>query len=308
MPRTREYESVSLDKEGMFEHGGYRHKETTELRDIFYNRFKNQVGLLLESKRPKTFHTNKGRLNPRRAYRYKFSDNIFHQKQNINAADTTIVMLIDGSGSMDCHVDIFGKGVSRLQACNAVVSAFTKATDKVLGNEVKVEVFLKSNAGCKGKGITGTDNGAFVTLTRLFTNTQNRELNHDKLLDLQCTSPVAVDGNNQGSYTAEYSVLPALLKWMSKNITTKNVVVFNLTDGEAYASLGSKDFSFSDKENKQMRIKYLRNLNNATLSIGGRRSLDWMKDIYGTNVIDSDDDGFHTEMFQTFMRFIGEAI
>ena len=95
---------------------------------------------------------------------------------------------------------------------------------------------------------------------------------------------------------------------MSKNITTKNVVVFNLTDGEAYATIGNEDYSFSDVENKQMRIKYLRNLPNATLAIGGRRSLDWMKDIYGTNVIDSDDDGFHTEMFRTFMRFIGEAI
>ena len=48
MPRTKEYESVSLDKEGMFEHGGYKNIATTELRDKIYNRFKNQVSLLIE--------------------------------------------------------------------------------------------------------------------------------------------------------------------------------------------------------------------------------------------------------------------
>tara|TARA_R110000765_G_scaffold24583_2_gene61475 strand:+ start:4655 stop:5572 length:918 start_codon:yes stop_codon:yes gene_type:complete len=304
---SNEERTVSLSKEGIFGLEDYHVKDTIELRNIFYNRFKNQVSLLLESKRPKSFHTDKGRLDPRRVYRHQFSDNIFIRKDTTAKGDTTIVMLIDGSGSMDCGVDMFDKRVTRLAVCNAVVSAFAKAVNDVLGNEIKVEVFLKSAPPHKGKAITGTDNGSFVTLTRLFTNASNKNLDFDALCKVDCVSPIKIGEHQSGSYTAEFSVLPSLLKWMNKNIVTKNVVLFNLTDGDAYASLGNKGFTFSDRENKNMRIKYLRNIPNATLSIGSGRSKH-MVETYGKNVISADDESFSKKMFDTFMKFIGEAI
>jgi hypothetical protein len=300
-------EQLSLDRDGVFALRESDYEDTLSLRNIFYNRFKTQVSLLLESKRPKSYHTDKGRLDPRRVYRHNFSDNIFIRKETTPKGDTTIVMLIDGSGSMDCGVEIFDHRVTRLAVCNAVVSAFAKAVNDVLGNEINIEVFLKSAPPMKGKPITGTDNGAFVTLTRLFTNSSNKDLDFDSLCKVDCVSPVKVGSHQSGSYTAEFSVLPSLLKWMNKNITTKNVVLFNLTDGDAYASLGNEGFSFSDKENKNMRIKYLRNVPNATLSIGSGRN-NHMVETYGQNVISADDEGFSTKMFNCFMKFIGEAL
>ena len=292
----------------MFSAGDYRYNEVKGLRDIMYNRFKNQVSLLLESKKSKAFHSTKGRLDPRRAYRFRFSDNIFFQSTRVPNGDTTIVMLIDGSGSMDCGVEVFGKSYSRIGVCNAVVSAFSKAVNDVLGNEIKIEVFLKSAPSYHGRSITGTNNGSFVTLTKVFSNSNNN-LDFNQILKLDCVSPIKRGGDgNDGSYTAEYAVLPALLKWMNKNIVTKNVVLFNLTDGDAYCSLGTDDRSFNDEENKQMRIKYLRNVPNATMSIGGRSSHNHMTNVYGQNVIECDDDGFHVKMFNTFMTFIGEAL
>jgi len=291
----------------MFSVQDWRTEDNKHLRDVMYNRFKNQVSLLLESKKPKAFHSTKGRLDPRRAYRSPFSDNIFLQTTKVPNGDTTIVMLIDGSGSMDCGVEVFGKGYTRIGVCNAIVSAFSKAVNDVLGNEIKIEVFLKSAPSYHGKAITGTDNGSFVTLTRVFSNS-NKNLDFDKILKLDCVSPIKRGGSNDGSYTAEYAVLPALLKWMNKNIVTKNVVLFNLTDGDAYCSLGSNNMSFNDEENKQMRIKYLRNVPNATMSIGGRSNHNHMTNVYGQNVIECDDDGFHVKMFNTFMTFIGEAL
>ena len=301
------HDNLSLCKDGVFALSEHEVKETLSLRNIFYNRFKTQVSLLLESKRPKSFHTDKGRLDPRRVYRHNFSDNIFIRKETTPKGDTTIVMLIDGSGSMDCGVELFNHRVTRLAVCNAVVSAFAKAVNDVLGNEIKIEVFLKSAPPMTGKAITGTDNGSFVTLTRLFTNSTNKNLDFDSLCKVDCVSPVNVNGKQAGSYTAEFSVLPSLLKWMNNNITTKNVVLFNLTDGDAYASLGKDRLSFSDKENKNMRIKYLRNIPNATLSIGSGRN-QHMVQTYGQNVISADDEGFSTKMFNCFMKFIGEAL
>ena len=72
----------------------------TNYRNYLHSSFNRQVGLLLESKRPRPQHSRKGRLDTRRAYRFPFSENIFKTYQDVPSSDTTIIMLIDGSGSM----------------------------------------------------------------------------------------------------------------------------------------------------------------------------------------------------------------
>ena len=68
-------------------------EDTVMLRNQLYNRFANQIGLLLESKRPRRISTTKGRLDSRLAYRYPFTETIFKAHQHIPTSDTTIVSL-----------------------------------------------------------------------------------------------------------------------------------------------------------------------------------------------------------------------
>ena len=283
-------------------------------RDEMYNRFKTQVGLLMESKKPKKISTNRGLLNNRTCYKFPFSDNIFQQITRSKKGDTSIVFLIDGSGSMDGNVYWGDDGnITRMEQCGIVASAFAKAVRDVLNNEIKIEVFVKSAPGC---GTVGEDkySGSFVTVARVFTNTKpfsNSDL--DALVNIQPHCPFELttegeQGRALGSYTAEYSILPGLTRWMRMNIQTKNTIVLNLTDGEAYASLGKDDFSFGDNENKKMRLKYLSQVPNVTMFVGGRNKKGHLKDIYGDNSIFADDDNFHQDLFKVFMGFLEASL
>ena len=283
--------------------------DTITLRDRLYNRFTTQIGLLLESKRPRKISTTKGRLDSRLAYRYPFTDTIFKAHQHIPTSDTTIVMLVDGSGSMSSYVNNDDNlRVSRLQVSNAICSAFGKAVDRVLNNQLKFEVFLKSCGGVKANQL-GTK-GAFLNLTRVLTNTKRGINNFDEILGMDCQMPFTIDGESQGSYTAEYGVLPALCSWMSKNITTKNTIVFNLTDGETYAVVGEEGRSLYNVETKELRNKYLRGIPNFSMMIGREMSENEQRDIYGDNVIGSTDslEGMTNKMFSTLMTLLDSTI
>ena len=287
--------------------GSYVPSEVKECSDILYRNFSRQIGLLLESKRPRTQHTFRGRLDTRRAYRTPFTDIVFKQSLANPSSDTTIVMLIDGSGSMTCSIELFGKHMTRLDGCNAVCSAFSRAVNDVLGNKLKVEVMVKSSPDIISDGM-GCKDGAFVSLTRVFTNTSQQKQDPKDLLKVKAYSPVEVEGEDWGSTTAEFSVMPALVEWMKKNVQTKNIVVFNLTDGEAYATLGQSGFTFRNYENKQMRIKYMRGLPNLTLLIGRELKRETAEEVYGQNIVKADGDEFVNKMFQILLKEVGATL
>ena len=150
--------------------------------------------------------------------------------------------------------------------------------------------------------------GAFSNLTRVFTNSGKR-MDEDVILKLDTTSPILKrEANGRlcriGSSTPEYAVLPALFNWIKKNVTTKNVVVFNLTDGDTYSVIG--DVNIGNEFTKQMREKYLRHTENITLYIDGDASED-AKLIYGDNLIGTDGD-FVTPMFDTLIKIFNKSI
>ena len=278
-------------------------------RNELHSTFNRQVGLLLESKMPRKITTTKGRLNNRFAYRHPFSENIFQKFQSIPSSDTTIIMLIDGSGSMDCHTQAGRKGFSRIQVCGAVASAFAKSLRDVLNDQVKFEVFVKHSPACgmEGGGSMGIK-GNFPTLSRVFSNAKRTSVprDYDELLRIDTYSPLTVDGEKFGSYTAEYSVLPCLMDWVKKNVSTKNIVVFNLTDGETYTNVGETHFSFHNEHTSQMRKKYLRGVPNMTLLLDYDRQD--ASEIYG-EVVKTDKTGsFVNPMFKTLIRIIDSSI
>ena len=200
-------------------------------RDIMEQMFSKKINLLLESKRPRKSYSTKGKLCSRRLYQTPFNDNVFTKHNHIPTSDTTIVMLIDASGSMDGSVNINlgteGYKMRQLEACNAVVSAFAKSVDRVTNNAIKLEVFTKTSADIADSNILGM-RGAFPALTRVFTNSTKR-MDVDRILQLDTMSPIIrkrEDGERDGigSSTPEYAVLPALFNWIKKNVTTKNIV------------------------------------------------------------------------------------
>tara|TARA_Y100000004_G_scaffold9118_1_gene10027 strand:- start:124 stop:1029 length:906 start_codon:yes stop_codon:yes gene_type:complete len=301
MSSNAENRTLSFDKKALRnEYADISHLRGK--RDMFARRFANHINLLLESKKPRKVFSNKGLLDPRRVYRHSFDDNIFSRTTKVNSSDTTIVFLLDGSGSMSGKVF---DDMSRIEVCTVISSAFAKAVKMTVNSEIKVEVFLKSASGHTHKGTTGTDNGAFINLTRIFTNDKNAT-DFDSILETDTHMPYYLNGKPSGSYTAELAVLPAFLHWAKKNIKTKNMVLLNITDGEAYAVLN--DYTIGDAENRTLRMKYLRNLNHLNMMIGGRYSEAGLRNIYGDSIMCVNDSSFHAELFKKLSSILETAL
>jgi hypothetical protein len=308
------HDRIVIDKEAVFS-SREPDQEYMNLREELYGKFVRKITSLLESKRPRTFNSHKGLLNPRRLYRHSYDDQVFNRKTQIPNSDTTFLFLIDNSGSM---------AGGDLDTCNAIVSAFAKANKTVLGNRIKMEVFAKSTAGDIMKGFV---KGYVPSLTRIYSNVVGKQ-DWDKIMYLGTTAPmrhVGKDGIRSkgiGSYTPEYLLLPALREWMKKNITTKNVVVINLTDGSVQHSFYSKSaFDGSDTETrhvrscgyatdedtKTLRIKYLRDIPNTTLFIGARKwDMEKLDDMYGDCIHIEPGDDFSGEFFKILFRLVNE--
>ena len=297
--------NVSFSKEPLLSNRRNRDKgQVTRLRDYYFNRFKRHISLLLEQKKTRQVSSNKGLLNSRALHKYQFSDNIFTKSIKNVSADTTILFLIDGSGSMTQTESTPVGYCERIQLCTAVASAFAKANRVVLGNKIPVEVFVKSAPPTWGDQLTGTNNGAITILSRVFSSHKNNN-DYDSLLNVSCNSPIVSEGGYfDGSYTSEFAVLPALMQWMKKNVRTKKCIVFNLTDGEAYCTIGVDNHQFRSEDNKAMRLKYLRGIPNLTLMMGCRDdNRTRMQDVYGENMICTDTD-FSGELFKAFAGFL----
>ena len=281
----------------------YEFNHLKSQRDAFARKFARHINLLLEAKKPRRVYSSKGLLDPRKVYKHSFDDSIFYKSTSQKTSDTTIVFLIDGSGSMESNAF---NGMSRMDICNVLASAFAKAVKMTVGKEINLEVFVKSSAGIVHKATTGTDNGAFANLTRIFTNTNQRSMDFDSVLKASTIMPFTIDGGTQGSYTAELSVMPALVEWRRKNIVTKNVVLLNITDGEAYAPLNG--YTFGDTENRQMRMKYLRGMPHLNIMISGRYAEDSLRNIYGDNLMCVENESFHAELFKKLSRILEDVL
>lgn len=307
-----ERQKISFDESALF-----RRKVKCQVKDYreeLFRKFARGMTSLLESNRPKRYSSNKGLLDSRKLYRYQFDDNVFYKRTSTPHSDTTFLFLVDASGSMNgTALEHNNYCLDRLQMCGAIVSAFAKANKAVLDNKIKMEVFTKSEGGTIMNGFV---KGYVPILSRVFSNVMG-DTDWDKLLKLNTSAPVKVNDKEDGSYTPEFFLLPTLMEWCRKNLTTRNLVIVNLTDGEVVHSFLEKS-SVTDEDThgrgwynrtatravnedtKALRIKYLRGVPNTTLFMGrgGDYWTNEMKDIYGTNAICADGESFEGEFFK----------
>ena len=314
---SQEKENLTFDKEVLF---GKVAPHVKGYREELFRKFARNMTSLLESRKPRKYQSNRGLLDPRKLYRYQMDDNVFYKKTSVPKSDTTFVFLIDASGSMSGSTSIkYGdRDLDRIEVCGAIVSAFAKANKAVLGNKIKMEVFTKSEGG---EVFSSFVKGFVPILSRVFSNIKN-DTNWDKLLGLQTSAPLRKGDRRCGSYTPEFLLLPALMEWARKNLTTRNMVVINLTDGEVVHQFVPKEsiaayeanayirtYRAYDEDTKALRIKYLRGVPNTTLFLSsGYRSQDsqteHIQDIYGTNAVNANADSFDTVMFKTLNNLL----
>tara|TARA_Y100000004_G_scaffold196910_1_gene268712 strand:+ start:453 stop:1409 length:957 start_codon:yes stop_codon:yes gene_type:complete len=289
-------------------------------REQLFNKFARNMTSLLESQRPKRYSSNRGLLDTRRLYRHQMEDNVFYKKTNTPSSDTTFVFLVDASGSMNASTDVRynDEWFSRIEVCNAIVSAFAKANKAVLNNRIKMEVFTKTEGGTIFNSFV---KGYVPILSRVFSNVHG-DTDWDKLCGLDTTAPVTKgDKRGVGSYTPEFLTLPALMQWAKKNITTKNMVVVNLTDGDVVHQFVPREsiekykedryavscYRAYNEDTKALRIKYLRGVPNLTLFLGSGSSdyyQESIRDMYGQNAVCADDSNFDIQLFQTLNRLL----
>lgn len=313
--------AVSFDKDSLL--NSHICNDTLQFREELYSKFARNMTSLLESKKPKRYNSNRGLLDPRKLYRYQMDDNVFYKKTSTPNSDTTFVFLVDASGSMNGLTAIGGNDLtlSRIKVCGAICSAFAKANKTVLGNKIKMEVFTKTDGGeCFNSFVKGY----VPILSRVFSNTKN-DTDWDKLCRLNTSAPLKVDGCSTGSYTPEFLLLPALMQWVKQNLTTKNMVIINLTDGEIVHQFvpkeqieqyketpyGVKTYRAYNEDTKSLRIKYLRGVPNTTLYLSSSyKTSQWederIKDMYGQNAVSANDETFDVEFFKTLNTLLNE--
>ena len=308
-----EEKRLTFDKDVLF---GRVDDSVRGYREDLFRKFARNMTSLLESRKPKKYQSNRGLLDTRKLYRHQMDDNVFYKKTSTPKSDTTFVFLIDASGSMTnrTSVEYNNRCLERIEVCSAIVSAFAKANKAVLGNKIKMEVFSKTEGG---EIFNSFVKGFVPILARVFSNVKN-DTDWDKMLGLQCSAPLKKGDRPVGSYTPEFLLLPAMMEWARKNLTTKNMVVINLTDGdvvhqfipresiESYteSQYSVKTYRALDEDTKALRIKYLRGVPNTTLFLSSAYGADdyqtnRIKDIYGTNAINASADSFDVEMFKT---------
>lgn len=310
-----ETDTLSFDKNVLFTKTPM--SEVMGYRDELFNKFARNMTSLLESQKPKRYTSNRGLLDPRKLYRHQMDDSVFYKKTSTPNSDTTFVFLVDASGSMSAGTKVSHNEstLSRLDVCGAICSAFAKANKVVLGNKIKMEVFTKTEAGsCFNSFVKGH----VPILSRVFSNVKN-DVDWDKLCSLQTTAPLRRGTRSSGSFTPEFLLLPTLMEWARKNLTTKNMVIINLTDGEVVhqfvpkesverytngdSRISIKTYRAQDADTKSLRIKYLRGVPNTTLFLSGWDTSEWhearIKDMYGTNAICASDETFDVEFFKT---------
>jgi hypothetical protein len=114
--------------------------------------------------------------------------------------------------------------------------------------------------------------GSVPYLARIYSNTTKKR-DYDRILRLNTKSPFnkTSGGELRGSstnLTPEFLLLPALMQWCKKNITTKKMVIINLTDGSIQHEF-SNGSRAADEDSKILRVKYLRGIPNLTIFIDG---------------------------------------
>tara|TARA_R100001082_G_scaffold23068_1_gene11162 strand:- start:127 stop:1083 length:957 start_codon:yes stop_codon:yes gene_type:complete len=296
--------------------------EVIGYREELFTKFARNMTSLLESQRPKRYSSNRGLLDTRRLYRHQMEDNVFYKKTNVPSSDTTFVFLIDASGSMNASTSVKHNDnwFDRIDVCNAIVSAFAKANKAILNNRIKMEVFTKTEGGVVFDSFV---KGYVPMLSRVFSNVHG-DTDWDKICGLTTTAPITTgNGQTTGSYTPEFLTLPPLMQWAKKNITTKNMVVVNLTDGDVVHQFIPRESITSYKKNrhaiscyraynedtKALRIKYLRGVPNVTLFLGqgyGDHHENSIKDMYGQNAVCADDHNFDVQLFKTLNRLLND--
>jgi len=248
---------------------------------------------------------------------------VFYKKTSTPNSDTTFVFLVDASGSMS-NSQCVGNNenyLSRIDVCGAICSAFAKANKTVLGNKIKMEVFTKTEGG---EVFNSFVKGYVPILSRVYSNVKH-DTDWDKLLRLNCSAPLMKGDRRTGSYTPEFLLLPTVMQWARKNLTTKNMVIINLTDGEVVhqfipkdsleqyteSSYSVKTYRAYDEDTKALRIKYLRGVPNTTLYMtSAYQTSEWeddrIKDMYGTNAVSASDETFDVEFFKTLNNLLNQ--
>lgn len=211
--------------------------DLTEYRNFLYTKFRKSLSRLKDASNLTPSDASQGKLNMRKLHQYQFNDCIFQSKVQTEGNNATVIFLIDGSSSMNSGLTVSYAGrsifLTYYDICKVISSAFAKASHAVLKEDLKVEVFVKSEDGwyCGDKSYNG------VALTRVFSTSQGKALSKadfDSVLKMKMDSPF---GNGSWS-TPELSVLPGLKKWVSHNVNTDNVFVINLTDGYPNTYIG----------------------------------------------------------------------
>ena len=282
------------------------------------NQFKRHINMLAERKGSDTEHARGGSLDMSRLYRHTYDDNIFQTTVEAREGDSTIIFLIDASGSMNSRINLppmpgqrSCARTTRFEYCNIIVSAFTKAVGEALGNNLRIEVMSKGSDDIATRGGSGCRG---VSLSRTYSSLHQKgsaSEGYDGILQV-----LAKNATGGGNNTPELLVLPGLKRWIGENIMSKNIMVVNLTDGQPQGHAGgiNHNITASLPTNAAMYRKYGKWMNMITIYMqeqceeSGRPSDEKMQQMYGDDVLNVDFSEFPHQLITSLSNYITTSI
>ena len=290
------YEQYSIANPNEITQGHYSERISGNDREIydqsvrtFTAGFGRVFSSIIPDLKPKTKITKRGKLSASRLYRYRYDSRIFSKRIDEHKDfDLTFVFLLDISGSMSSRAKVPAGYLSRLNSAKAVMKSLIKASRKQLSDKVKVEVLTKS---CSESKINDFGNPVF--LARQF-STDVKSMKDEVIDNIGYSCPITTsDGRGVSSSTPEMLCGKGVIDFIQNNVVTKNVIVFNLTDGEAWCG-ANEDYSgwrgsWGNEENRILIKKYFSKIPFVSVLIGyGEDMSDEILETYPNPVMCSD--------------------
>jgi len=255
--------------------------EFTVAKDSVYNtnvkilttRFKKLFKNLEADIKSKTNISKRGKLAGSRLYRYEFDSRIFKKTEDkFSDFDLTFVFLIDVSGSMSSRCKgVTREYLSRLDVSKAITKAISNVLKNTLKGKVGVEILLKA---CAETSIDDYGNPGF--LSRVYSSFV-KDLDTDIIDRIGYSSPISKEDKHvKGSSTPEMLLGKGIKYFLNNYISTKNYIIFNLTDGGTYCGM-SEDYegwwgSFDTFSNERSIKTHFKNVPFISIMIGSYKS------------------------------------
>lgn len=229
-------------------------------------RFETGLASLKTSLKRRTNLSSSGKLKGSRLAFSQFPQaKVFTKtRDRFDEFNLTFVFLVDVSGSMGGRVGFpFGGDGDRLAVSKCIMRSLCRAIQKDFKGRIFIDILLKTSVDSQVE-----EYGVPVILGKVYSSL-SKDQDLEVIDKIGFESCVADGKRGWGNSTPEFALGKAIDWYMKNEVTTKKVIVINLTDGGAYTTIGLHNaIAFGEDNNEKLLKKYTKSFPMISFMIG----------------------------------------